>query len=360
MHSQNLPSVLAAALLLAAGVAAEPHVVNYDCAKMPGICTNHCWAINCMGHPEMLTYDNARTSDQARTEWGYGHKAALKPFEKPPFDSPEEYPLANSQQGGLSYNGKSVSLRMVTLDEQHIQNSLVSSAKTWQSYMFRLKNVDKIPASYGDYCYARTQCDPDNKQFVADAKGVFRYAEKEKDVVKNHLRYDLGGAPGSPTPGGMCKRNAGEICYTRPQSPGAVTKTKLPQTKTAASKTNPPPGGAGAIPKANPLAPLAPAPLSKTNPLPVGGANAAPKTNPLALPAPGTGLRRTSSFPVGGANAAPKTNPLAPPALGTGLRRTNSLPAGRVAAAAPKQNAPLTGGAGAAQRTGGKAAARRV
>lgn len=118
MHSFTLATVVS---LLAGHTLGK--IVEYECDRTPQICLNTCWAINCAGHPNPL-HGGAGRPD-GRATWGYKTGlcastgwAWITPDNKHA-DSPDEYPLDGSKEGGWSYNGKVISLRCVPQAEQN-------------------------------------------------------------------------------------------------------------------------------------------------------------------------------------------------------------------------------------------------
>ncbi|TLD23127.1 hypothetical protein PspLS_07530 [Pyricularia sp. CBS 133598] len=97
MHIQAITGLLFIHITLVQGKTNE---VPYDCTRMPGVCTNHCWAVNCMGHPEAVHGGNDQVDvEKNRKDWGY-YTTGLKALGDDVYSSPEEYPFASSQEGG--------------------------------------------------------------------------------------------------------------------------------------------------------------------------------------------------------------------------------------------------------------------
>lgn len=96
--------------------------ITYDCASTPGICLNTCWAQYCRGIPATLHGGGGADDAVKRAAWGY--KTRFKKskgwtvFKNGLNVSPEEYPYASAEEGGLRGTGQTLALRLVPIVEQ--------------------------------------------------------------------------------------------------------------------------------------------------------------------------------------------------------------------------------------------------
>ncbi|KAI0006246.1 hypothetical protein F4779DRAFT_597140 [Xylariaceae sp. FL0662B] len=204
MHSIALAAVFS---LLAGSTLGK--TVTYDCSQTPQICLNTCWAVNCAGHPNPLHGGGGKAD--TRTSWGYKSGlcastgwAWITPDNKYA-DSPDEYPLDGSKEGGWKYNNKVISLRCVPQAEQSIQGGQTSgirSAPTSEAWRFRwtkisnLKNLGGTPKP--NWCESAPTCTNDGHQFVPASDGTFvaddpnswvRRAADGEPSPSNHIRW---------------------------------------------------------------------------------------------------------------------------------------------------------------------------
>ncbi|KAH9908393.1 hypothetical protein F4778DRAFT_776694 [Xylariomycetidae sp. FL2044] len=163
--------------------------VNYDCTKVPQICLNTCWAQQCAGHSRDLHGGASNTGD-TRAEWGYNSgicksqgydwqtiKTPTHPSEYA--DSPDEYPLASSAEGGWrTADGKVVSLRCVPQGEQSSQGGsttgigVSSASDVWTFTWHNIQDLEKTTGKY-NYCEKNPTCKNDGHQWVPTASGGY-------------------------------------------------------------------------------------------------------------------------------------------------------------------------------------------
>ncbi|KAM0331580.1 hypothetical protein ACHAQA_003259 [Verticillium albo-atrum] len=196
------------ALLLAAVGESKTKTVKYDCQSMPQICLNTCWAINCAKNVKTLNgagfksaKDASDASDKKRQAWGYGSKPCKKGGKwawtapaitggkhKTSYNknraatSPEEYPYASSKQGGLKWNGKTVSLRCVPEKEQQMQGGKLSGIGTMKKsdkIVMSFDNIKRMPKKLPNWCSSRPTCKNDGHQFTAKKKSQFSKAKRD-------------------------------------------------------------------------------------------------------------------------------------------------------------------------------------
>ncbi|SJX62993.1 uncharacterized protein SRS1_13816 [Sporisorium reilianum f. sp. reilianum] len=87
--------VLAALALVSSASAAT---LTWDCTRVPNICSNDCYAIQCAGKPTTLHRDSAdATANRALTACKSPNRCANNPSDS---NSCDEYPYASSQEGG--------------------------------------------------------------------------------------------------------------------------------------------------------------------------------------------------------------------------------------------------------------------
>lgn len=72
--------------------------LTWDCTRIPNICSNDCFAIQCASHPTTLHRDSASASThRAATACKSPNRCANNPSDS---NSCDEYPYASSQEGG--------------------------------------------------------------------------------------------------------------------------------------------------------------------------------------------------------------------------------------------------------------------
>ncbi|SPO25720.1 uncharacterized protein UTRI_03085 [Ustilago trichophora] len=87
--------ILAGAALLSLAQAAT---LTWDCTRVPNICSNDCYAIQCAGKPTTLHRDSANASiNRANTACKSPNRCANNPSDS---NSCDEYPYASSKEGG--------------------------------------------------------------------------------------------------------------------------------------------------------------------------------------------------------------------------------------------------------------------
>ncbi|KAK0536252.1 hypothetical protein OC835_002092 [Tilletia horrida] len=111
---------LAAALLASSAFAAT---VVFDCTKVPNICSNDCYAIQCIGKPTTLHRDSEnaayhRTQNACRSP----NRCSGNPSDS---NSCDEYPFASSAEGGAG-----AVTRCVPSRENSVQGGTLSSFYT--------------------------------------------------------------------------------------------------------------------------------------------------------------------------------------------------------------------------------------
>ncbi|TLS28024.1 hypothetical protein PpBr36_02026 [Pyricularia pennisetigena] len=354
-------------------VQAVVHPVVYDCRQTPGICKNFCFAVNCLGHSDTL--GGGGNGDANRRAWGDGTIAAKQLRQQPPVNDNtiEEYPYASSAEGGLMTGNKFVSLRTVPQTEQSKQGHLlqgIGSSPASHKWVTSLTNV--ASANLGvDWCYATTQCVPDDEQFVPTAKGQFKKpTATTTQAQRRDLTGDGSGDDNKISPALAAYLDANQAldtasnmivaqdahgnCYNRPMDgntwalkPGSKVRRRGVDSFLQRRAGNVATGGganAGATRGgANAGATRGGANAGATRGSNVGAASSSkwtlatscsPKTAAALSAKTNNGLRRTNSLPVGktqtDANSLGAANsPTLGNAPANGLRKTNSLPVGK-------------------------------
>ncbi|EST05430.1 hypothetical protein PSEUBRA_005107 [Kalmanozyma brasiliensis GHG001] len=94
----RLSWILAGIALLGMASTAQAATLTWDCTRIPNICSNDCFAINCAGKPTTLHRDSANAStNRAKTACKSPNRCANGPSDA---NSCDEYPYASSQEGG--------------------------------------------------------------------------------------------------------------------------------------------------------------------------------------------------------------------------------------------------------------------
>ena len=120
------------------------NIITYDCSQIPNICMNFCWAVYCQGLMTPLHGGANVNADQNRKDVGTDSGSKKAANEGWSFNtaapvgsqaraatSPDEYPLASSNEGGVAaLNNQNIgpSFRMATTgvgpqNQQGEQNS---------------------------------------------------------------------------------------------------------------------------------------------------------------------------------------------------------------------------------------------
>ncbi|EPQ32217.1 uncharacterized protein PFL1_00414 [Pseudozyma flocculosa PF-1] len=90
--------VPALALCVAAPLGVLSATLTFDCAKVPNICSNDCYAIQCLGKPSTLHRDSANASTRRQqTACQSPNRCSGNPTDS---NSCDEYPYASSIEGG--------------------------------------------------------------------------------------------------------------------------------------------------------------------------------------------------------------------------------------------------------------------
>ncbi|SAM82111.1 uncharacterized protein UBRO_04400 [Ustilago bromivora] len=94
----RLSWTVAALAMLGLASGAQAATLIWDCTRVPNICSNDCYAIQCAGKPTRLHRDSANASiNRANTACRSPNRCAGKPADS---NSCDEYPYASSQEGG--------------------------------------------------------------------------------------------------------------------------------------------------------------------------------------------------------------------------------------------------------------------
>ena len=76
---------------------------DWDCTNSLSTCNNACYAVNCKGSPNLLTYDgNAANQDPRRAASGCNRTPCSNTHYAAFGNSCDEYPFASTTQGGTS------------------------------------------------------------------------------------------------------------------------------------------------------------------------------------------------------------------------------------------------------------------
>ncbi|KAK0536240.1 hypothetical protein OC835_002080 [Tilletia horrida] len=111
---------LATALLASSAFAAT---VVFDCTKVPNICSNDCYAIQCAGKPTLLHRDsNDATYHRTQNACRSPNRCSGNPTDS---NSCDEYPYASSAEGGAG-----AVTRCVPSHENSVQGGTLSSFYT--------------------------------------------------------------------------------------------------------------------------------------------------------------------------------------------------------------------------------------
>lgn len=129
------------ASLLSTAVLSVNHQINYDCSKTPQLCFNTCWALNVVGHPQVLhgSGGSGAGSDN-REDWGY--KKGMCNKQSATWQCPDgygnmvdcksidEYPFASSWEGGFAFQSIVVALRCIPSNDQNSKKRSLTSRGT--------------------------------------------------------------------------------------------------------------------------------------------------------------------------------------------------------------------------------------
>ncbi|PWN47466.1 hypothetical protein IE53DRAFT_321165 [Violaceomyces palustris] len=116
----NKTSLLLAICLLAAVSVVRSATVTFDCAKVPNICSNDCYAIQCKGKPTTLHRDSENSSlHRTQNACKSPNRCSGNPDDS---NSCDEYPFASSQEGGAG-----AVTRCVPAHENSVQGGTLSS-----------------------------------------------------------------------------------------------------------------------------------------------------------------------------------------------------------------------------------------